>query len=412
LPFISRWSVAGNAGDTAGMSLMPPAEIMYRAVADRDTSFEGVFFVAVRTTGVFCRPGCPARTPFAANVEFFASVGECLQAGYRPCRRCRPLQPRHDVPAWLPAALALAESRVERRLTAADLRSAGIDPVAAARYFKRRYGLTFQAFHRARRMGVGLREIRSGATLGAAADTTGYESESGFRSAFVSVFGAAPSRLGARGGTIAHAAWIPTPLGPMLAVAVEDGLALLEFVDRRGLPRELERLARRLGGVVIPGSNEHLVRVENWLAAYFSGEVADPDVPLHLDGSPFQRAVWDALRSIPPGTTRAYGELARELGRPEAVRAVARANGANQLALVVPCHRVVGADGSPTGYGGGLWRKRWLLEHEQRVSREWGRSGAVTAGPAVAGPQTRDRPADDRPADSATSSAGPLAASA
>jgi AraC family transcriptional regulator of adaptative response/methylated-DNA-[protein]-cysteine methyltransferase len=403
LPFISRWSVADGAGDTAGMSLMPPAEIMYRAVADRDTSFEGVFFVAVRTTGVFCRPGCPARTPFAANVEFYAGVGECLQAGYRPCRRCRPLQSGHDVPAWLPTALALAESRVERRLTAADLRSAGIDPVAAARYFKRRYGLTFQAFHRARRMGVGLREIRSGATLGAAADTTGYESESGFRSAFVSVFGAAPSRLGASGGTVAHAAWIPTPLGPMLAVAAEDGLVLLEFVDRRGLPRELERLTRRLGGVVLPGSNEHLERVERWLAAYFSGEVADPDVPLRLDGSPFQRAVWNALRSIPPGTTRPYGELARELGRPTAVRAVARANGANQLALVVPCHRVVGADGSPTGYGGGLWRKRWLLEHEQRAVHESGRSGAVVGGPMVAGRPEREP---------ATSSAGPLAASA
>jgi AraC family transcriptional regulator of adaptative response/methylated-DNA-[protein]-cysteine methyltransferase len=369
------------------MTLLPPSDVMFRAIAQRDRTFEGMFFVAVRTTGIFCRPGCPARTPLERNVEFLATVAECLQAGYRPCRRCRPLHTEPDAPAWLADALALAEGRLERRLTSHDLRAAGIDPVRASRYFRRRYGLTFQAFHRARRMGAGLREIRSGATLGAAADATGYESESGFRSAFVAVFGAPPTRIGAGSGGMFQAQWLSTPLGPMLAIAGDDGVALLEFVDRRGLPRELERLARRLPGAVIPGSNAHLERVAAWLERYFAGEVTAPDVPLRLDGSPFQRTVWQALQQIPPGTTRSYGELARLVGHPEAARAVARANGANQLALLVPCHRVVGADGSPTGYGGGLWRKRWLLEHERR-SGQVGSSARAIVAYATAG---RDR---------------------
>ena len=337
---------------------------MYRAIADRDRSFRGIFWVGVRTTGVFCRPGCPARTPLERNVEFFGTVAGCLEAGYRPCRRCRPLDADPDAPPWLDRALELAEEEVERRLTATDLRGAGIDPVAAGQYFRRRYGVTFQGFQRARRVGVGLAEIRRGATLGAAADVTGYESESGFRSAFVSVFGAAPSRLGPDAGRVHVARWLPTPLGPMLAIAGDDGLAMLEFVDRRGLPRELERFARGSSCRVVPGSNEHLDATAAWLDAYFEGDVRPPCVQLDLNGSPFQLAVWQALRNIPAGETRSYGELARLLGRPDAVRAVARANGANRLALVVPCHRVIGADGSPTGYGGGLWRKRWLIEHE------------------------------------------------
>ena len=337
---------------------------MYRAIADRNRAFEGVFYVAVRTTGIFCRPGCPARTPLERNVEFLPSDRACLEAGYRACRRCRPLDADPSAPRWLDVILALADSQVDRRISAAQLRALDADPVKVSRYFRRRYGLTFQAFHRARRIGAGLAEIRSGATLGAAADATGYESESGFRSAFVSVFGAAPSRLEPGAGTF-RARWIATPLGSMLAIAGDDGLAMLEFVDRRGLPRELERFARRTSRVVIPGPNPHLDATADWLARYFAGDMTPPRIPLCLDGSPFQLVAWEALRSIPPGTTRSYAEMARVIGRPTAVRAVARANGANQLAIVVPCHRVVGADSSPTGYGGGLWRKEWLIDHER-----------------------------------------------
>jgi len=348
------------------MQQLPSGDVMYRAVANRDRSFEGVFFVAVRTTGVFCRPGCPARTPLRANVEFFGTVSGCLHAGYRPCRRCHPLEPAARPPDWVERARRLAEQHVDRRLVAGDLRAANIDPVRAARYFKTHYGMTFQAYHRAYRMGLALRGIRAGATVGAAADATGYESESGFRSAFVAVFGGPPTVVAGGATGDLRARWLPTPLGPMLAIASGEGIVLLEFVDRRGLPAELAALRRETGGAIVPGDSDHLDRLAEWLDRYFAGAAADVDVPIAVRGSPFRRSVWSQLLDIPAGQTRSYAELAATIGAPRAARAVARANGANRISLLVPCHRVVGSDGSPTGYGGGLWRKRWLLEHERR----------------------------------------------
>ena len=151
----------------------------------------------------------------------------------------------------------------------------------------------------------------------------------------------------------------------MLALADEHGLALLEFVDRRGLERELQSLQRKLKRSILPGENRHLAQIERELEAYFAGRDLKFKTPSVLSGSPFQRAVWNALTAIPPGTTRSYAEVAAAISEPKAVRAVGRANGDNKLCLIVPCHRVIGADGTLTGYGGGLWRKQWLLDHER-----------------------------------------------
>jgi AraC family transcriptional regulator of adaptative response/methylated-DNA-[protein]-cysteine methyltransferase len=192
----------------------------------------------------------------------------------------------------------------------------------------------------------------------------GFESPSGFREAFSKVFGAAPSK--AKDVACLLAKWFETPLGPMLALANDDGLYLLEFVDRRGLENGIVALRRRLGYHVVPGEHAHLDRIETELGAYFSGRSLAFTTPLQLAGSSFQRVVWTTLLSIAPGTTRAYADVALTIGKPSAVRAVGRANGDNRLAIVVPCHRVIGADGALTGYGGGLWRKAWLLQHERQ----------------------------------------------
>lgn len=160
---------------------------------------------------------------------------------------------------------------------------------------------------------------------------------------------------------------IETPLGPMLAVADWTGLHLLEFGERRALPREFARLERRCGPVM-PGTTPLLDSLVAQLEEYFAGTRSTFDVPMVEHGSAFQRSVWAALRAIPCGETRSYSAIAREVGRASAVRAVAQANGANQIAVLIPCHRVIGADGSLTGYGGKLWRKEWLLEHEGRLS--------------------------------------------
>ena len=151
----------------------------------------------------------------------------------------------------------------------------------------------------------------------------------------------------------------------MLALADDGGLALLEFVDRRGLEREIEVMQKKLKRPILPGAHAYLAQIGDELAAYFAGRELSFVTPIALSGSAFQRAVWNALLSIPPGATCSYADIAATIGRGTAVRAVGRANGDNRLCLIVPCHRVIGADGALTGYGGGLWRKQWLLEHER-----------------------------------------------
>lgn len=356
------------------MSPLPSANVMYRALTARDTTFDGAFFAAIRTTGVFCRPGCGARKPNRENVEFFPTVGEALHAGYRPCLRCRPLDGAAKPPAWVQQALDLAEDSLDRRVTSGELRDHGIEPSRVTRYFKSHYGMTFQAYHRARRIGLALRHVRDGAPVLREAVGRGFESESGFRDAFIRMFGAAPTKVVSDDNHVLHARWLPTPLGPLLAVASERGVCLLEYVDRRALQSQIATLRRRVEGVVVPGNNAVLDRLADELRRYFDGTLSTFTVTLHAPGTPFQQNVWDELRRIPFGQTRSYSEIARRIGQPSAVRAVARANGDNRVAILIPCHRVIGADGSPTGYGGGLWRKQWLLDHERSMSSAYNRA--------------------------------------
>jgi AraC family transcriptional regulator, regulatory protein of adaptative response / methylated-DNA-[protein]-cysteine methyltransferase len=210
----------------------------------------------------------------------------------------------------------------------------------------------------------------------------GFESSSGFREAFAKVFGTAPSL--ARDVDCLFAKWFETPLGPMLALANDAGLYLLEFVDRRGLEREVQALRRRLTQHVVPGEHRHLDQIGEELDAYFAGRSLIFTTPLQLAGSPFQRAVWKTLLAIPPGETLSYADVAVNIARPAAVRAVGRANGNNKLTIIVPCHRVIGADGTLTGYGGGLWRKAWLLEHERTFTHARGQLALVSTLPAAA----------------------------
>lgn len=339
---------------------------MYRALAARDPAFDGIFYVAVKTTRIFCRAVCHARTPKRENVEFFATPQEALYAGYRPCLRCRPLDQRREAAPLVDRLLAAVEADPGRRLRECDLAHMGIEPSTARRAFQRYCGMTFHAYQRARRMGLALNGVREGKSMLDLQLDHGFDSSSGFREAFAKVFGTAPSN--ARMMDCLYAKVLETPLGPMLALANDDGLRLLEFIDRRGLEREIQRLRRRVRQHVVPGEHRHLDQIEHELEAYFRGRSLRFDTPLRLDGSQFQIAVWQALLAIPVGSTRSYADIAATIEHPAAVRAVGRANGDNNLSIVVPCHRVIGADGALTGYGGGLWRKAWLLEHERTHS--------------------------------------------
>ena len=178
--------------------------------------------------------------------------------------------------------------------------------------------------------------------------------------------GTTPSKLGEY-KIVLKASWLDTPLGPMLAIADEKALYLLEFVERRGLEREIERL-RAKKAIIIPGCTEPITLVESELQAYFTGKLKIFTTPLHLIGSPFQKSVWNELIKIPYGQTKSYADQAAAIGKPSAYRAVANANGANQIAILIPCHRIINSDGKLGGYGGGISRKKWLLNHEQQMS--------------------------------------------
>lgn len=341
---------------------LPPSRVMYQALVNRDASYEGLFYVGVKTTGIFCRPTCRAKKPRRENVEFFASTNAALHDGYRPCRLCHPMDRTPVPPAVVTRLLKAVEASPTTRLTDKDLAGLGIDPSTARRRFRDYYGLTFQAYQRARRMGLALHGVRGGRQVIQVQLDHGYDSPSGFRTAFLRVFGKPPR--GAKEEDCLLARRIDTPLGKMLALADRNGLRLVEFVDRRGLENEIARLRRRLKCAIVPGSNIAIDLFESQLGDYFAGRRRDFELPIAPVGSEFQMRVWGALRKIPAGTTRSYGEIAEEVGRPGAQRAVGAANGSNCLCLVIPCHRVIGADGSLSGYGGGVWRKRRLLEME------------------------------------------------
>ena len=350
------------------MELLPPNETMYRALVNRDPSFEGIFLVGVRTTGIFCRPTCTAKKPARENVEFFPSTSEALLGGYRPCLRCQPMDPVRPVPQLIARLREEVEKAPDGRLTDKELASLAIDPSTARRQFKRYYGMTFQAYHRARRMGLALREVRRGESVENARNGSGFGSESGFRDAFEKIFGQPPTAAKEQGGLFAER--IETPLGSMLAIADDAGLRLLEFVDRRALERELSILRTRLHTNVVPGEHRHLTTARKQLADYFSGKNLEFTVPIAPVGSRFQLRDWKLLQTIPLGETRSYSWMAEQLGDKEMRRAVGRANGDNMLCIIIPCHRVIRADGTLCGYGGGLWRKKWLLEHERRWVRK------------------------------------------
>jgi AraC family transcriptional regulator, regulatory protein of adaptative response / methylated-DNA-[protein]-cysteine methyltransferase len=338
----------------------------YQAMIDKNSEYEGIFFVGVKTTGVFCRPTCPARKPLFENCEFFETAQEALLASYRPCKRCQPLSHPNQVSKLIQKLVEAVEENPEKRWKDEDFNRLSVDASTARRQFKKRFGMTFVGYARARRMGIAMKQIRGGEAVIEAQLSTGYESSSGFRDAFSKIMGAAPTKLNSE--NILRASWLDTPLGPMVAIADDQMLYLLEFVDRRGLEREVERLRKRTKSAIIPGHTQPISSIERELRLYFAGELKEFKTPLYYLGSPFQKRVWEELKKIPLGETRSYAHIANAMGKPTAYRAVAQANGANQLCLIIPCHRVINTNGELGGYGGGLKRKEWLINHEKGMT--------------------------------------------
>ena len=342
---------------------LPSVAEMERAYKKSDATYDGIFFLGVRTTAIFCRPSCPARKPLPSNVEYFPTAREAVFAGYRPCKRCKPMELPGSPPRWVKKLLAEVEQDPTRRLTNTDLSELNINPATARRYFLRHYGMTFQEYSRARRLGRALVQIRDGSDFDEVILGHGYESHSGFREAFVHAFGKPPGR--SRDLNCVVTSWLESPLGPLVASATDEGVCLLEFTDRRMLETQFKTLRRLFSCTLVPGKDKHLAQLEEELAAYFAGKLKRFKVPLVYPGTPFQRRVWDELLRIPHGKTRSYEDVAVAIGAKGSHRAVARANGMNRISILIPCHRVLNKDGRLGGYGGGLWRKQYLLDLER-----------------------------------------------
>jgi AraC family transcriptional regulator of adaptative response/methylated-DNA-[protein]-cysteine methyltransferase len=341
--------------------MLPDPDIMYQALLNKDESFEGIFITGVKTTGIFCRPVCTAKKPLRENVEFFATAKEAILKGYRPCKVCRPLD--HDsTPAYIKELVDALHEDPSVKFKDWDLRQKGIDPVMLRRWFLKHHGITFHAYQRMFRINSAFNKIREGAPVTSTALDSGYDSLSGFGESFKNIFGVAPSKAGDK--QVISIARIETPLGTMLAGASKKGLSLLEFTDRKMLETELKSVAKIFNAVLVQEQNAFFELLEKELAAYFEGKLKNFKVPLDLHGTDFQVKVWQELQNIPYGKTRSYKEQSIALNNPLAIRAIAQANGMNRIAIIIPCHRVIGEDGSMTGYGGGIWRKKWLLEHE------------------------------------------------
>lgn len=321
-----------------------------------------VIFSANKSDGTFCRPGCSVVAQAGRRSLSFDTALEALAAGFRPCKSCQPLKTSLADPAWIETLMAEVDANPARRWRDQDLVSLGLDPAVVRRWFIANHGFTFHAYTRLRRLGQALRQIQHGKPVDQAVVASGYDSESGFRESFAQVFGDPPSAVD-RESSI----WInrvATPLGSMIMGVSDQGLCLLEFAERRMLDTQLKRLRQHMGRVFLPGDHPLMRQVKTELDAYFEGTLRIFSVPIQMPGTVFQESVWQALQRIPYGEMRTYSDIASEISHPDAVRAVGRANGDNRISIIVPCHRVVGSDGELTGYGGGLWRKEYLLAME------------------------------------------------
>lgn len=340
----------------------------YKALVDREQHFVGIFFVAVKTTDIFCIATCRARKPKLENVEFYTTFKEPLDNGYRPCKICKPTENANEAPEQVALAMKMVQQNLKEKITDYKLRQNQISPEVVRRWFKKNYGMTFHSYQRMYRINNAFQELKSGKRATATAFDTGYESLSGFGYTYKKLLGDSPQN--SLDKNIILISRLTTPIGPMFVCATDTGICMLEFVDRRMLETEFKDLQRLLKAKIITGENKHIIQLKKELAEYFDGERTSFDVQLHTPGTEFQNLAWAGLLKIPFGETASYKEQAEKIGKPKAVRAVGTANGCNRISIIIPCHRVIGSDGTLTGYGGGLERKRWLLDHENLNNKQ------------------------------------------
>jgi AraC family transcriptional regulator of adaptative response/methylated-DNA-[protein]-cysteine methyltransferase len=342
------------------ISAIPDRSTAWRAVQQRDRSYDGRFVYAVSSTRVFCRPSCPSRRPTAAKVEFFTSAADAERAGYRACKRCRPTVAA-NVASPIAKICEYIASHTDERLTLATLADvAGLSPFHLQRRFRKEMGITPKEFHQAQRRIRLESRLRAGETVSRATYEAGFGSSS---RVYERSLGMTPAtvRKGGAGERIQFSI-VDSPFGRLLVAYTERGVCSVALGDSDATLERAFRDQFSAADVHRAGSTVHA-----WITtivASLDGRPTDV-VPIDAHGTAFQLRVWKALQRIPRGTTLSYSVVAKRIGRPTAVRAVARACATNPVALIVPCHRVVREDGGLGGYRWGVERKQAILDHEK-----------------------------------------------
>ena len=369
---VTRARISEESGELRRAKPNPALRVrsFWRAVVSRDSAFDGVFVFAVTSTGIYCRPSCPARRPHPRNVQFFAGSEAAEQAGFRACRRCRPQEaPRSAESELVGHVCRLIEEAEGRVARLADLaRACDASPTHLQRTFRRVMGISPRAYAEAVRLRRLKTQLRQGDNVTTALYEAGYGSTSRLYERSNHQLGMTPAtyRRGGRGMEIGYTI-APSSLGRLLVAGTPRGISAVYLGDaderlEAELRREYPEAKIAKNSAAVSGWVKELVR-------HLSGKQPKLYLPLDVAATAFQRRVWEHLQDIPYGTTRTYSEISRALGRPSATRAVARACATNPVSIVIPCHRVVRRDGSLAGYRWGLERKQALLEREQTNSR-------------------------------------------
>ncbi|ARU16379.1 bifunctional transcriptional activator/DNA repair enzyme AdaA [Croceicoccus marinus] len=344
---------------TQALSLPLPEAEALAAFVRRDRSYDGRFVVGVRTTGIYCRPSCPARRPRPENLALYPDIPSAQAAGLRACKRCLPDDAMQDRDAVRAALDAISGQGGPVPMSVLAERT-GYSPDHLARIFRRAVGLSPAGYGRALRLEHARDALGKEANVTDAILEAGYETPSRFYDEAKDRLGMTPSawHRGGEGVTIRWAA-VPTPLGDMLVAATDKGICRLSFGEGVG------SLAARFPNAELVEGGEDFADLLTRVIAEVEAPGSDPDIPLDVKGTAFQERIWAELRHIPPGETRSYAQLAAAAGHPKAVRAAGSANGANNVAVLIPCHRVVRSDGSVGGYAYGPEIKIALLEREK-----------------------------------------------
>lgn len=347
--------------------LAPPTcdEERWAATVARDPRFDGQFYVCVETTGIYCRPSCPAKRPKREHVSFCNSAAQAESAGFRACKRCKPDQPSLFVQnaTKVEEACRLIEAAEEEPRLAALAAAVGLSRYHFHRLFKATLGVTPKAYAAAQRNRRIREQLGRSATVTEAIYGAGFNSNGRFYAASTEVLGMTPSQFRSGGANAdIRFAIRPSSLGLVLVAASAKGVCAILFGDD---PQALERnLVKQFPRARFIGDDSNFERLAAKVISFVENPRLDLGLPLDIRGTAFQHRVWEALRRIPPGSTASYAEIAEAIGAPKAARAVARACATNRIAVAIPCHRVIGADGSLTGYAGGIERKRALLAKE------------------------------------------------